>query len=134
MSTAAVSFHELNMRTEQRRQEIQDASAAMYARLRAQYEGAHGEVTPAADELLQKIAYLEKLAMQAKDELDSDGLRESYAVSNYRSASRENKALGMLLKIEAQQSKLLKDLKLLPGGRQAKDEPDDDPDEDIDNY
>lgn len=111
-----------------------EKTKAVYDRLCEQFTQAHGEVSPAADALILKAAYLEGLHDDAVAALNKDGLREKYPVSNYRTGTRENKALGMLLKIEGQQAKLLRDLKLLPGARGApKEEPEDEAD-DIDNY
>ena len=121
---------------EQRQADVEARKAPIRDRLVKQYEGIHGEVTDAARLLLDKAAYLELLADEAERELNERGLRESYPISTYRNGSRENKSLGMLLKIQTQQAKLLRELRLLPGGRKAAtDEADDDePSDDIGDY
>ena len=121
---------------EKRQADVEARKAPIRDRLLRQYEAAHGEVTDAARLLLDKAAYLELLADEAERELNERGLRESYPISTYRNGSRENKSLGMLLKIQTQQAKLLRELRLLPGGRKsAADEADDDePSDDIGDY
>ena len=121
---------------EQRQANVEARKAPIRDRLIKQYEAAHGEVTDAARLLLDKAAYLELLADEAERELNERGLRESYPISTYRNGSRENKSLGMLLKIQTQQARLLRELRLLPGGRKAAaDEADDDePSDDIGDY
>lgn len=106
---------------------------ATYDRLRQQYEEAHGPVTAASDGLLEKAAYLEGLHDLAVKELAGKGLREKYMVSSFATGTRENKALGQLMKIQTQQTRLLKELKLLPGARASKEAQDDEP-EDINDY
>ena len=111
---------------EKREADEEARKAPIRERLVKQYEGIHGEVTDAARLLLDKAAYLDLLADEAGRELNDRGLRESYAISTYRNGSRENKSLEMLLKIQTQQAKLLRELRLLPGGRKsAADEADD---------
>ena len=111
---------------EKREADEEAGKAPIRERLVKQYEGIHGEVTDAARLLLDKAAYLDLLADEAGRELNDRGLRESYAISTYRTGSRENKSLEMLLKIQTQQAKLLRELRLLPGGRKsAADEADD---------
>lgn len=121
---------------EKRQADVEARKAPIRDRLIKQYEGIHGEVTDAARLLLDKAAYLELLADEAERELNERGLRESYPISTYRNGSRENKSLGMLLKIQTQQARLLRELRLLPGGRKsAADEADDDePSDDIGDY
>ena len=121
---------------EKRQADVEAKKAPIKDRLIKQYEAAHGEVTDAARLLLDKAAYLELLADEAERELNERGLRESYPISTYRNGSRENKSLGMLLKIQTQQARLLRELRLLPGGRKsAADEADDDePSDDIGDY
>ena len=111
---------------EKREADEEARKAPIRERLVKQYEGIHGEVTDAARLLLDKAAYLDLLADEAGRDLNDRGLRESYAISTYRNGSRENKSLEMLLKIQTQQAKLLRELRLLPGGRKsAADEADD---------
>lgn len=108
---------------------------AAYEKLLAQFEAAHGPVTEAADSLLLKLGYLEALHQQAVADLQFKGLREKYQVSSFSSGTRENKALGQMMKIQAQQVKLLKELKLLPGGRtEPREDRDDGSEQDIDDY
>lgn len=108
---------------------------AVYDGLHAQFESAHGPVTEAADGLLLKLAYLEALHRLAVAELQGKGLREKYSVSSFTSGTRENKALGQMMKIQAQQTRLLKELRLLPAARVApKEDRDDDARHDIDDY
>lgn len=140
----------MNQTEHEKRQEQRDAEKqrlkdaedtrlkAVYDSLAGQYTAAHGEVTPAAQTLLEKAAYLEMLHEKAQRDLEEGGLRESYAISTYRNGTRESKALGMLIKIANQQTKLLRELRLLPGGRKQADnedpDGDDEPEHDIDDY
>lgn len=106
---------------------------AVFERLLLQYETAHGPVTEAAEGLLLKIAYLELLHDQAITDLGY-GLREKYMVSSFTSGTRENKALGQLMKIQTQQTRLLKELKMLPGAKATGHGSQDDELDDIDDY
>lgn len=98
------------------------------------YEIKHGRLPDAAAQsVLEKAAYLETLIVQANESLDAKGLREEYPFSSRKSGTRENKALGQYLKLTAQQTKLLRELRLLPGSRAARSA-DDEPDNDLDDY
>ena len=119
---------------QERKEERASLIADVRKKLIAQYNEKHGEVTDAAMLLIEKAAYLEALHEEAQGRLESKGLQEKYAVSTYRSGERENKSLGQMLKIEAAQAKLLRELKLLPGNRATASEEVDDGDDDIDNY
>jgi len=110
-----------------------EAMKAVYKGLRAQFEAAQGPVTEAADSLLLKYAYLEALHSLAVKEINGKGLREKYMVSSWTSGTRENKALGQMMKIQTQQTRLLKELKMLPTARAQKEDRDD-AEDDIDNY
>lgn len=97
----------------------------------------HGEngVTFSLELLVDKYIYLETLVRQARNELDESGIREKYSVSKYQTGRRENKAIGVLVKLEAQQTKILRELKLLPGGRgKTEDELDKYDEGSIDDY
>lgn len=120
----------------QRQAEMEEKKRPVQDRLVRQYEAEHGEVTDAALLLIDEAAYLEVLLEEARSGLTEGGLRESYPVSTYRNGSRENRNLGMLLKLQSQQAKLLRELRLLPGGRKGKaDGPEgDEPDDDISDY
>lgn len=111
-----------------------EKSKAAYEELLKQYEAAHGPVTPAADCLILKVVYLEGLHDQAVGEITDKGLREQYKVSTYQSGTRENKALILAMKLQTQQSRLLKDLKLLPGAKVTAPETEDDGAHDINDY
>lgn len=121
---------------ESRLADMEARKAPVLERLVKQFEQTHGEVSDAARLLLEEAAYLEVIAGEAKAGIAELGLRESYAISTYRNGSRENKNLGMLLKIQSQQAKLLRELRLLPGGRKAapEDADDDEPADDIGDY
>jgi hypothetical protein len=110
-----------------------ETMAGAYAKLREQFEAVHGEMTAAAEGLLQKAAYLEGLHQLAVQELTGKGLREKYMVSSFTAGTRENKALGQLIKIQTQQARLLKELKLLPDTPRNAKAKEDEP-EDINDY
>lgn len=111
------------------------AQAADYGKaLCEQFELSHGPITPAAQGVIDKVCYLEQLYLEAKASTDKQGLREPYNVSRYQKGSRENKSFPQLLKIQSQQAKLLRELRLLPGSRKAAPEETEDPDDELDDY
>lgn len=112
----------------------QEMMDAIYNRLSEQYVATHGEVSVAADMLLQKAAYLEWLHHKAAQHLNDKGLRERYQVSTYQTGERENKSLGQMIKLQAQQARLLKELHLLPTKRAAPVDEGDDDEQDISDY
>lgn len=111
---------------------------AYYERIAEQYRQTHGELTPAADGVIQTAALLEMLKEKARADIASKGLRET--VRNGRQAFlRENKSLGQLLKLSTSQAALLQTLKLLPSRRTApkdedEDEEDGDPADELNDY
>lgn len=111
-----------------------DELKRIYDGLAAQYQAAHGDLTPASTLLLEKAAYNEYLHDQAVRQLDDKGLREKYPVSAYRQGERENKALGQMIKLQAAQTKLLRELKLLPGRAASAEEDEDENAQAINDY
>lgn len=107
----------------------------MREKLVTQFETMHGVLTYAAEQLIERYLFCEKLRLEAVKELEENGIRERYLVGRYQTGTRENKSLAILLKLEKQQLLILKDLGLLPNGRKrVKDEEQDDDEDDIDNY
>lgn len=103
-------------------------------RLRGLYTRTHGEVTPAAEDLIGMLVDLETLYLEAKADLDAQGLREPYNVTKYNKGTRENKAFAPLLKIQTQKARLLRELRLLPGSRKCTEPEEEDEIDELDDY
>ena len=105
-----------------------DDSRDYYEKQKAVYEEKHGPLTDAADSVLRKAAEMEHLANEAHAKVETQGLTETYWISNNRRNDRESKALQSYLKITREQTRLLAALKLLPGNRSTigRDDEDDD--------
>lgn len=97
--------------------------------LSRQYEAVNGEISPAAQTLLDAFHRLELLRLEADESLESKGLKDTY-YNGRQTLTRENKAFTQLCKAVAAQTKLMQALKLLPGGRRAAHENDEDEDGD----
>ena len=112
-----------------------EAAMAFGTAIREQYRRTHGEVTAAAEELIEMLCQLDVLHREAVKDLEAMGLREPYNVTKYNKGTRENKALGPLLKIQTQKARLLRELRLLPGSRKGADREDEDvEDDELDHY
>lgn len=117
------------------REALAQEAAAFGEQVKAQFGAIHGEVTAAALDVIAMLVDLQTLYLEARGDLQKQGLRESYNVSNYKKGTRENKALAPLLKLQTQKARLLRELRLLPGSRKAA-APDEDGDaaNELDDY
>ena len=113
---------------------MSETARAYMEQLTAQYREDHGDVTPAAADLIAMLGHLEELYQEAVRDLESHGLREPYNVTKYNKGTRENKAFGPLLKIQTQKARLLRELRLLPGSRKTAGPEDEADVNDLDDY